>query len=86
MFFGALGSFYAFSSDAAQAVLPLGGSRAARDSWGAFGAVLYTNIVIGLYVWSAFSEPAEPLRRGGGDDDDRNAPRHARAARRRKGE
>ena len=75
MFLGALASFYTFSSDAAQAVLPLGGSHAARDAWGAFGAVMYTNIIIGFYVWSAFSEPAELQKRGSGrdgnyDDDD----------------
>ena len=87
MFLGALASFYTFSSDAAQSILPLGGSHAARDAWGAFGAVLYTNIIIGFYVWSAFSEPAELLRKQGGSDiDDEDsvvAQKEVRAMRRR---
>jgi hypothetical protein len=86
MFLGALASFYTFSSDTAQSILPLGGSHAARDAWGAFGAVLYTNIIIGFYVWSAFSEPAELKKHGGDDIDDEDsvaAQKDVRATRRR---
>jgi hypothetical protein len=82
MFFGALASFYVFSSEAAVAVLPFNsGSRAARESWGAAGAVVFTNLIIGLYVWSAFSEPDEAPAAGSSEED---AP--ARPPRRRKGE
>jgi hypothetical protein len=81
MFFGALASFFVFSSEAAVAVLPFNsGSRAARESWGAAGAVVYTNVIIGLYVWSAFNEPDEAPASDASED----AP--ARPPRRRKGE